>query len=300
MNPTQLLIDDLVHRLERGFRATFGDAGAAYREALVAVARASLGRIALSDALYHDVIHTVLVALVGQEILRGRHLEAPLAPSDWANFLAACLLHDVGFVRGGCAGDTRESCVIDAHGGEVRPPRGASDAFLAPYHVDRSQVIAHELLAGNSVLDPARIARAIEHTRFPIPAGATYQETANEPGLVRAADLMGQLGDPHYLRKLTHLFHEFDEIGKARELGYETAADLVDAYPKFFRGLVEPYLREGIRYLRMTPEGERWVESLYGHVDTLERGDAHAGPQRSPAVRPIAGRKAGKRIGSAV
>jgi len=297
MNPTQLLIDDLVHRLERGYDATFGEAGPEYRDALSATARAALGCIANSDALYHDVIHTVLVSLVGQEILRGRHLESPVTPSDWTHLLAACLLHDVGFVRGGCSGDSRESYVVDAAGERVTPPRGASDAYLAPWHVDRSQLFTKELFGTGSVLDPERVARAIENTRFPVPSAPAYQDTASEPGLVRAADLIGQLGDPHYLRKLTHLYHEFDEIGKARQFGYQSAADLVDAYPRFFRELVEPYLVDGIRYLRMTPEGERWVESLYGHVATLERGDAHAGPQRTSAgVRPISGAATRKRV----
>ena len=34
--------------------------------------------------------------------------------------------------------------------------------------------------------------------------------------LVRAADLIGQLGDPHYLRKANALYYEFEEIGMNR------------------------------------------------------------------------------------
>ncbi len=37
---------------------------------------------------------------------------------------------------------------------------------------------------------------------------------------MRAADLIDQLGDPLYLRKLNALFHEFSEIGMNEELGY--------------------------------------------------------------------------------
>jgi hypothetical protein len=57
--------------------------------------------------------------------------------------------------------------------------------------------------------DAARIARAIEFTRFPTSAEA--DDEGNEEGsLLRAADLIGQLGDPHYLRKANALYYEFD------------------------------------------------------------------------------------------
>jgi len=39
---------------------------------------------------------------------------------------------------------------------------------------------------------------------------------------LRAADLIGQLGDPHYLRKANALYYEFEEIGLNRQLGYES------------------------------------------------------------------------------
>ena len=41
----------------------------------------------------------------------------------------------------------------------------------------------------------------------------------NEEGsLLRAADLIGQLGDPHYLRKANALYYEFDEVGMNKQL----------------------------------------------------------------------------------
>jgi hypothetical protein len=52
-------------------------------------------------------------------------------------------------------------------GRTVRLPTGASDAALAPYHVDRSKLFVVERLDGIEGVDAARIARAIEYTRFP-------------------------------------------------------------------------------------------------------------------------------------
>ena len=71
-------------------------------------------------------------------------------------------------------------------------------------------------------------------TRFPVPETSDHQDTKSEAGLVRAADLIGQLADPRYLQKLINLYHEFDETGAAAQLGYKDAADLADAYPSFF------------------------------------------------------------------
>src|SRR5690348_10337722 len=74
--------------------------------------------------------HTALVTLCVQDILRGRRLERVVTPDDWADTIVAALTHDIGYVRGVCAGDTAEHFVIDAAGNTVTPPRGASDAFL--------------------------------------------------------------------------------------------------------------------------------------------------------------------------
>lgn len=46
---------------------------------------------------------------------------------------------------------------------------------------------------------------------------------------MRAADLIGQLADPHYLHKLSKLFQEFTETGAVEAMGYHTAADLADS-----------------------------------------------------------------------
>jgi hypothetical protein len=73
--------------------------------------------------------------------------------------------------------------------------------------------------------------------------------------LVRAADLIGQLGDPLYPRKLNALYHEFAEIGVNEKLGYNNPADLVDHYPHFYWSKIERYIGEALRYLDMTMEG---------------------------------------------
>ena len=46
-----------------------------------------------------------------------------------------------------------------------------------------------------------RLKKNIEHTRFPVPDDEAHESTDDFPGLVRAADLIGQLADINYLRK---------------------------------------------------------------------------------------------------
>ena len=48
-------------------------------------------------------------------------------------------------------------------------------------------------------LDIPEIEKNIEHTRFPVPEDESHQSTADYPGLLRAADLIGQLADINYL-----------------------------------------------------------------------------------------------------
>jgi hypothetical protein len=87
-------------------------------------------------------------------------------------------------------------------------PRGASDASLMPYHVDRSKLFAIERLGNSRVIDAERVAEAIECTRFPPAFERNTADTDIVPRLVQAADLIGQLGDPMYARKVNALFYD--------------------------------------------------------------------------------------------
>ena len=222
LNPTSLLADALGRNLAETYRRIYGDQEPHIAFGLDEAARLVIERIASSDALYHDVQHTALVTLCVQDILRGRRLERRITPIDWGHTLLAALTHDIGYVRGVCAGDTADHFVIDSAGNTVTPSRGASDAFLTPYHVERGKIVVRERFAPVPFIDEERIAEAIELTRFPVPDDEDHAATDTEAGLVRAGDLIGQLGDPLYPRKLNALYHEFVETGVADKLGYRS------------------------------------------------------------------------------
>ena len=277
LNPTAIIAGHLGDYLADLYLQYFSNRRPEYASYMGGAARLVLERLGNSDALYHDVEHTMMVTLVGQQIIRGRLLSEALTPEDWLHYTCALLVHDIGYVRGACRGDTADAVVIDASGKTVKPPWGASDAFLSPYHIERGKIYARERFGGSDYVDEERIAHSIELTRFPVPDGDDYQDCESEAALVRAADLIGQLADPFYRRKVNALYYEFAETGVAKELGYSSPGDLLDQYPAFFWGSVQPYIGPALRYLELTTEGKQWVANLYNNVFQVERLNSGAG-----------------------
>ena len=272
-NPTQIIIEAFVSELSIMYERIYSRLEPNYPGIIGFVARLALENIANTDAAYHDINHTIMVTLVGQEILRGRHIsEGGVTPRDWLHFIVSLLCHDIGYVRGICAGDRDGRYVINARGDTIALPTGATDAAMTPYHVERSKLFVHERFgrAALAHIDNREIEANIEHTRFPVPEDEVHAPTNDFPGLLRAADLIGQLADVNYLRKTSALFSEFRETGASEKLGYTSAADLRAAYPAFFWRVVRPYIDSALRYLRVTQEGKLWIANLYANVFSTE------------------------------
>lgn len=279
----ELARDALEEFLGSYMRRRFGSSQTPVAEFVPNAARIALECIGNSDALYHNFEHTLLVTLAGHDILRGRALHYHMTADDYAHVIIACLTHDIGYVRGVLRGDDCDGYVIDATGGKVTLPRGSSDAALMPYHVDRSKLYVLERIEGIAPLDSQRIARAIEGTRFPPAASGDKEEEDEEDEeatIVRAADFIGQLGDPNYIRKANALYHEFEETGMNRQLGYVSPADIVNRYPQFFWNTAAPHIQTAIRYLNMTSSGREWIANLYANVFRAERHISLSGPQK--------------------
>jgi hypothetical protein len=276
-NPTEVVIEAFVRELQATYERIYGLLEPGYPGVIGFVARVALENIANSDAPYHDVNHTILVTLVGQEILRGRHIsQGGVTPHDWMHFTVSLLCHDIGYVRGVCRGDRPGWYVSSAQGDGVKLPEGATDASLTPYHVTRSKLFVRERFGKVSLahFDTSVIEANIEYTRFPVPEDEDHADSSGYPGLVRAADLIGQLADVNYLRKIPALFAEFRETGASSTLGYRSAADLRNGYPRFFWKAVRPYIGEALRYLHVTQEGKAWIANLYAHVFSEEHRQA--------------------------
>jgi hypothetical protein len=231
-------IECFVRELRAAYRQTYSDVQPQIGNIVAWVGRLALENIANSDTLYHNVEHTIMISLVAQAILKGKHL---------------------------CEG-----------GETVALSPGGTNVALTPYHVDRSKLFIHERFGGDLVMnidvhiDAEVIASYIEMTRFPVPDGDFYKDTKSYAGLVRAADFVGQLGDPNYLLKIPALFYEFEEMGTNEKLGYKSPGDMRRRYAKFFWDVVSPYIQDALYYLRSTQEGKLWIANLHSHVFEVE------------------------------
>lgn len=263
---TAVLLDDFLRRLDQGYVRIYGKGAPGHRDTLRQAATMAVEIIEGSDALYHNVDHTMLVTLVGQEILRGKQLsEGTVEAVDWVHTVVSLLCHDIGYVRGICPGD-RGDVAVTGGGGTIRIPPGATDAFLTPHHVERGKLFVRARFDGHPVVDPEVVCANLERTRFPVPMEGDSLNDGDFPGLVRAADLIGQLADLDYLRKLPALFHEFQETGSAERMGYRSPACLRTGYPDFFWKMVAGHIGKGLDYLRITREGRQIEANLYSHV----------------------------------
>ncbi|MBN1886867.1 MAG: hypothetical protein JW850_02715 [Thermoflexales bacterium] len=267
-NLQKLVIEQFVQELRGAYQQTYSSMEPEFANIIAWSGRLALENIARSDALYHNVEHAILVTLVGQEILKGKHLcEGGVTPKDWLLFTIALLCHDIGYVKGICRNDTGSTFATGIGDETVAISPAGTDAALQPYHVDRSKLFVCERFGGKLLreVDAHTIAAYIEMTRFPPPAGMP-DNVENYGALVRAADFIGQLGDPRYLRKIPALFYEFEELGLNAGNGYKNVGDMRRGYADFYWKVVSLHIQDALRYLRVTQEGRLWIANLHAHV----------------------------------
>jgi hypothetical protein len=271
LNLQKVKIDYCMDQLGKGYERNYSTLDQQLGNIIVWCAHLALENIANSDALYHSVEHTVMSTLAGQSIIEGRHLsEGGVTPRDWAHFIIALLFHDIGYVKGVCRAD-RGYVVATGSGGETAEmPRGSTDAVLAPYHVERSKLFVRERFGSGviaqNLIDIEVIIDYIEMTRFPFPDDEWYRDTQSYRGLVRAADYIGQLGDPNRMQRCTALFYEFEEIGLNAKLGYTCPGDLRAENARFYWKVVSPYVQDALRHLQVTQDGKQWIANMQANV----------------------------------
>lgn len=271
LNTSKLLIDAFVERLKAGYKRNYGSHNPHFETITSWVGQMALENLANSDALYHDMEHTILVTLVGQEVLLGKHIsEGGVSSEDWFHFMISLICHDIGYRRGVCRKDGNGQYATGKGDEMISLPPGATDAALTPYHVDRGKLFVEERFRDSDVIDVAVVKNNIELTRFPVPAQEDHKATDTYPALVRASDLIGQLSDPRYLQKIPALFFEFKETGVADMLGYAHPGDLRKNYPSFYWNSVYPYVQDAIRYLQVTQEGKQIIANLYANIFVVE------------------------------
>ncbi len=273
----ELTIDMFVKQLQTVYQRTYGEIDPVFGRIVVWCGRLALENIANSDALYHDVDHTIMVSLAGQAILEGKHLrEGGITPRDWTHFMIGVLCHDIGYVKGVCRNDTKDHFSSGIGDEMVYISPEGTDVALTPYHVNRSKLFVKERFGSSLLQDMSKhidadlVGSYIEMTRFPSPPDDFYKETKGLGAMVRAADFIGQLGDPDYLRKTPNLYYEFQELGLNEKFGYKSPNDMRKNYASFYWSSVNPYIHDALQYLRMTEDGKQWIANMHSHVFDAE------------------------------
>ena len=271
LNLQKLKIDPFVDQIRRTYRMSFGSMNEDIGEILAWASNLALENLANSDALYHNIDHTIMVTLVGQEILKGRQLNrGGVTPRDWLHFVVALLCHDIGYVKGVCQKDSWGK-YDNGFGKLVDVDENGTSALLTPYHIDRGKLFIMERFGKNPMLDAKTVCSYIEMTRFPIPQDKAHQDSEGLGGLLRASDFIGQLGDPNYFLKLSNLYFEFEELGVNAQFGYKNPGQVRASFAKFFWDVVHPYIQPALRYLEVTQEGKEWITNLHSHVFASEQ-----------------------------
>ena len=132
----ELAAQDLGSFLASDTKDRFGSSHARLAEIIPFAARLALDCIGNSDALYHNVEHTMLVTLAGHEIYKGRTLLMPSSPTGMivtSKPSASRLITTSARIPGSssakrmCTSERRQAAISDSGAGvirELRPKRG--------------------------------------------------------------------------------------------------------------------------------------------------------------------------------
>lgn len=269
----------LIKKLNQKRLEIVPDTPADYKNIIADSVHASLNIISLSDAMYHDVDHTCLVTLCGQEIFCGKKIkEGNLDGLDWLHFTISLLFHDIGYVKNILVQDDENSQIINSDNDHISLVSNQTDASLTSYHVERGKMFIDQRTWPDCI-DKNILIDLISYTQFPqperpAPTGEKQEKFESLANLVGSADLIGQLADPMYDEKIPRLFYEFKESGSAKSMGYENPQDLREGFPGFFLNFVRPNIQEALSYLKISEEGRSWISGLNYHVFSQSHKDS--------------------------
>lgn len=270
LNLNMLKINSVMKLLKDKYESNYGMMEPELGNILAWAGSLALENISNSDALYHDVDHTIMVTMVGHEIIKGKHLkDGGVSPDDWMHYILALLFHDIGYVKGICSKDTEDE-IDDGKGSLIKINKDGTAAALAPFHVDRGKLFVKERFNAQPLINADVVCDYIEMTRFPCPDDNFYKDTKSLAGLTRAADFIGQLGDPSHFIKIPALYYEFVETGADKSFGYKSPGDVRRRFAKFFWESVSPFIGDALNYLDVTQEGKEWIANLHSHVFDIE------------------------------
>ena len=281
--PSKVIIEAFVQRMEADYRGIYGAGPPGHLATTLLASRMAFSRLARSNAMYHNLGHTLMVSLVGADIIRGKlYRDGDVSSSDWVHFMVSLVSFGLGFTRNLLKADKANVCVIGDQGETLALPRGTTDGLLWPYFTDRGKLFVREYYADHDVLDPELLADNIEYVRFPPPTDRNF-DTDTYPGLTRAAQIIGAIADPDFALKMMPLWLELKECGMHSLLGYADVTDLRDTYPAFFWKMLHPMIPDGIDCLTYTGTGRLWLSNMHAHVLLREHEESIATMAKTPS-----------------
>ena len=182
-----------------------------------------------SNTSYHDIDHTLSVTLTAARLMHGCMDEITLSPKDILTGLISALFHDIGLIQ--TSDDTEGTGAKYTVGHEQR-----SIAFMEAY-------LTKKRAAKKMIADSTKI---IESTILSIsPKDLTFRndEIYMLGKIIGSADLLGQVADRDYFKKLFSLYLEFEEAGVP---GYDSELDLIKKTEGFYTNVVKKRLVEDL------------------------------------------------------
>lgn len=190
---------------------------------------------------YHNLHHSVAVALATARMTCGwnkDNADRTIAKSVFLAGIAASLLHDSGYLK------------------EKNDPKGKGGKYTFS-HVGRSRDLAYNYLSRNSwsKKDITFICRMIEATEFGQQPDMTVFKNDQQLAMaqmVATADLIAQMADINYVRRLHDLHDEFleayDTEGRKnlRQRAvhvYDSFQEMLNTTPEFYENFILPRLK---------------------------------------------------------
>lgn len=181
-----------------------------------------------SNTKYHDLEHTCAVTLATVRLMHGIHVQNQTFSSRVIQLgLIGALFHDTGLIQ-----------AVEEHDG--------TGAQYTIGHEDRSIALMEKYISdkGFSAEDILDCSHIIMCTKLSLPINKIpfrSEETKTMGKVLGSADLIAQMADRNYLKKLPLLFLEYKEAGMA---GFETPLELFKNTEEFYHSVARTRLAE--------------------------------------------------------
>jgi hypothetical protein len=181
-----------------------------------------------SNTKYHDLEHTCAVTLATVRLMHGIHVQNQTFSSRVIQLgLIGALFHDTGLIQ------TEEE--NDGTGAQYTIGHEDRSIALMEKHLSDKDFPAENILDCSHIIMCTKLSLPLNEIPF------KSEETKTMGKVLGSADLIAQMADRNYLKKLPLLFLEFKEAGMA---GFETPLELFENTEEFYHSVARTRLAE--------------------------------------------------------